>query len=309
MACRICFGSIGEIHIAKESLLGLDETFRYFECAGCGCLQLDQGVDDLGRFYGGAYGTAASSALKQQLRTAMYRASYSPSELIAKAMCAFSAGCNYGLMRTLRTMRQDVAILDIGCGKGRLLHSLRKLGFTGRLVGVDPFLSADELCDDGVELRKSTLTEFEGEGAFNVISMMHSLEHIANQEDTLESLRRMLSSSGVCVISIPIANSRQWRMHATQWVQMDPPRHLFLHTAKSLAILAGRHQLSLERTINESSAFQFWGTALVKKGVPLLPMSKAYVRSLWRIPTDMIRATFANSKGTGDTATFILRPQ
>ncbi len=293
--------------MARELLFGWDETFRYFECAACGCLQLDQMVDDPGRFYGGSYGTASSSRLKQHLRTILYRISFSPFESVAKALCALTPGCNYGLMRTLRPMAKDVALLDVGSGSGRLLHSLRQLGFSGRLVGVDPFLSADTVCADGVELRKSNLAELFGGQRFDVITMMHALEHIADQDGTMETASRLLQPGGVCVVTIPIANSEQWKRYGSAWVQMDPPRHVFLHTARSLSILAARHGLTIAQVIQESSSFQFWGTALARRRIPLCPMSRAYIRSLWRMPFDMVRAARANARGTGDTATFLLR--
>src|SRR5258708_30921895 len=79
--CRICQSQMGSVHYAKERLIGLPEEFRYFQCLECGCLQLDQDVEDMARFYASGYGTIHASPVKQMLRYVMYYFSYSPSEL------------------------------------------------------------------------------------------------------------------------------------------------------------------------------------------------------------------------------------
>jgi len=307
--CRICQSQTGSVHYAKERLIGLSEEFRYFHCRKCGCLQLDQEVENLEKFYGSGYGTIHASAVKQMLRTVMYYFSSSPIELLAKTMAVFTPGCNYGLMRVLRKLPKDIDILDVGCGSGRLLHGLRSLGFTGRLIGVDAFLERNQTFDNHVEIRKADLTSFADAKGFDLISLMHTFEHVAKQEESLNAIKRLLKPGGLCVISIPIVGSEQWHRFGTQWVQMDPPRHFFLHTPDSFRILAERSGMKVSHTIRESSAFQFWGTALVRKGVPIIPISKSYIRSLWRIPLDMARAAWADHKGTGDTATFVLARQ
>ena len=307
--CRICRGESGSVYYAKERLIGLPEKFRYFQCLNCGCLQLDQEVEDLARFYGGGYGTIHTSALKQVLRTLLYYFSSSPSELLAKMVAVFTPGCNYGLMRVLKKLSRNIDILDVGCGSGRLLHSLRSLGFTGRLIGVDAFLEQDQAFENQVEIRRGELVSFSDACGFDLISLMHTFEHIAKQEESLRVIQRLLKPGGLCVISTPIAGSAQWDRFGTEWVQMDPPRHFFLHTPQSLQMLAERNGMKVSYTIRESSAFQFWGTALVRKGVPLIPIGKSYLRSLWRMPLDMARAAWADHKGTGDTATFVLARQ
>jgi len=307
--CRICQGQTGTVYYAKERLIGLSEEFRYFHCVTCGCLQLDQDVENPARFYGSGYGTVHASALKQALRTVMYYFSFSPSDLLAKSMAVFTPGCNYGLMRVLRKLPKDIDILDVGCGSGRLLHSLRSLGFTGRLIGIDAYLKQNQTFGNHVAIRKAELTSFADAKGFDLICLMHTFEHLAKQEESLNAIKRLLKRGGLCVISIPIVGSAQWHRFGTQWVQMDPPRHLFLHTPHSLRMLAERNGMKVSCTIRESSAFQFWGTALVRQGVPIIPMSKSYVRSLWRIPLDMARAAWADHKGTGDAATFVLARQ
>jgi cyclopropane fatty-acyl-phospholipid synthase-like methyltransferase len=170
-------------------------------------------------------------------------------------------------------------------------------------------LKQNQTFENHVEIRKAELTSFADPTGFDLISLMHTFEHVAQQEESLNAIKHLLKPRGLCVISIPIVGSAQWHRFGTQWVQMDPPRHLFLHTPHSLRMLAERSGMKVSYSIRESSAFQFWGTALVRKGIPIIPISKSYIRSLWRIPLDMARAAWADHKGTGDAATFVLALQ
>ena len=54
--CRICHNTDGnKTFLAKEMMLGLRESFEYFECQCCGCLQISTIPNDLGRFYPQGY--------------------------------------------------------------------------------------------------------------------------------------------------------------------------------------------------------------------------------------------------------------
>ena len=38
--CNICKNGLGKIHQVREMMFGFRDVFEYFECSGCGCLQL-----------------------------------------------------------------------------------------------------------------------------------------------------------------------------------------------------------------------------------------------------------------------------
>ena len=54
-SCRICGGSPGARHVAREMMYGTREAFGYFECSSCGCLQIAEVPADLARFYPADY--------------------------------------------------------------------------------------------------------------------------------------------------------------------------------------------------------------------------------------------------------------
>src|SRR5258708_24495612 len=56
MKCRICEKE-GDHKpwIAKEMMLGLRDEFRYFECINCGCLQINEIPENMGKYYAHNY--------------------------------------------------------------------------------------------------------------------------------------------------------------------------------------------------------------------------------------------------------------
>jgi hypothetical protein len=53
------------------------------------------------------------------------------------------------------------------------------------------------------------------------------------------------------------------------WVQLDAPRHFVLYAIKSINFLAEKTGFKIGHTIFDSNAFQFWGSELYKKDIPL----------------------------------------
>ena len=55
-ACRICGNAEGNhAYDVREMMFGTRETFRYFQCGRCHCLQIARIPDDMSRFYPGNY--------------------------------------------------------------------------------------------------------------------------------------------------------------------------------------------------------------------------------------------------------------
>src|SRR5260370_21502220 len=150
-------------------------------------------------------------------------------------------------------LSKTMALLDVGCGSGHLLASLRELGYNAR--GVDAFV-ADNVEDRfGVRVERKTLSDVRD--VYDVMLFRHSLEHMP--VDTLKAARYRVKGNGVCVVCIPVLGWA-WRHYGVRWVQLDAPRHLFLHSQTSFAILAERSGFRIEKVIFDSSEFQFWGS-------------------------------------------------
>lgn len=111
------------------------------------------------------------------------------------------------------------------------------------------------------------------------------------------------------LIRIPPADGYAWETYREDWVQLDAPRHLYLHTQKSIRYLAGLHGLERERVLYDSDATQILGSELYRHDIPLTA-GKAQKRSVLTATARRAaerRAEELNRAGRGDQAAFFLR--
>lgn len=205
--------------------------------------------------------------------------------------------------------RRDMRILDVGCGQGQLLTLLHRAGFF-QLVGIDPLLPCDVEARPGLWVRRSKLEEVEGQ--FDLIMLHHVFEHMEHPQEMLSACRDHLVPGGSILLRIPTVACAAWERYRTNWVQLDAPRHLFLHTRISLNLLAEKSGLSVRDCWCDSSAFQFWGSELYQRGVPLFdaegrmaePRNYFTSKELSQFERD---AAAVNAASRGDQIALILR--
>jgi predicted SAM-dependent methyltransferase len=151
----------------------------------------------------------------------------------------------------------------------------------------------------------------EVDGEFDLIMFHHSFEHIAEQNATLAEAAARLKLGAQILIRIPVV-AFAWRKYRTDWVQLDAPRHLFLHTKRSLQLLAARHGLRIRKVDDDSTARQFWVSEQYRHDIPLRDprsYSQNPDRSLFspqQIDQFAREAEMLNAEGRGDQAAFHL---
>ena len=101
----------------------------------------------------------------------------------------------------------EVAVLDIGCGSGRLAALLGEAGYRGRYTGVD---AADRFAADAFAGPAFRMTFAHGDahdvrldGPFDLVCSVSALEHIAEDQRLLDRLDGMLSPGGLQVHIVP----------------------------------------------------------------------------------------------------------
>lgn len=308
MTCRICQNTENNrAFTAREMMFGFRDEFTYFECPKCECVQIKDVPPNLAKYYPpNYYSFQKAGALKTFLKVRLAEYSYSGRSfigwLLAKAM-----GPNQAMESIKRVnVPRDAAILDVGCGSGDLLLLMRAIGFTN-LTGADPFIEKDIVYDSGVKVWKKDLGQISQ--SFNLIMSHHSFEHMTNPVEILTHAQRILKPGGLLIIRVPVAGSYAWKTYGADWIQLDPPRHIFCPSVKSMKMLAERTGLRLGEVIHESSEFQFWGSEQYKCDIPLHdprslgPLWKQAL-SRWKMGEYRRRAAELNAKGEGDSACF-----
>ena len=68
---------------------------------------------------------------------------------------------------------------------------------------------------------------------------------------------------------IPLAGSYAWRKYGVNWVALDAPRHLYLHTAESIQILASQAGFEVADVVYDADGYSHWGSELFLRDIPL----------------------------------------
>lgn len=292
MRCPICEGEKGRVHVVREMMFATHEAFPYFECENCGCLSLQRMPQDLGSYYRENYYSYTEDP-DSFVRRFCYRLCLSPLGALVKWLPFPSIA----MMPRLH-LNPRIKLLDVGCGAGSFISVLRRLGYQAQ--GIDPFVSSDIRDQYGLRVWKRAMDEVDEQ--FDVLLFMHSLEHMPL--GALASARRIMTSAGLCVVRIPIVNWA-WRHFGTNWVQLDAPRHLFLHSAQSFRLLAEKSGFRVEKVVYDSVDLQFWGSEAHARGISFRSVRRPH--PLKRMQMRM-RAMVLNHNGLGDQAQFYLRP-
>lgn len=294
-------------------MYGSNESFDYVECSICGCLQIKDIPAEMEKYYpeNNYYSFKRNNInfLVKNLSNRRNEYCLFKNSLLGKLLDKFYPDDLFPILGYLE-INYNTKILDVGCGYGTLLHNLGELNFKN-LTGIDPYIKK-EVHGKNLNILKKTIHQLTNEEKFDIIIFNHSFEHMKHQKETLNKARELLSPNGHCIIGMPVKTEYIWNLYGTNWVQIDAPRHFFIHTIDSFQFLSENVNLSIKRTIFNSTEFQFLGSEQYKKGIPLCT-DKSHSVSLKKIifPSKVIKnfkqkAEILNKNQDGDQAIFIL---
>jgi len=217
-ACEVCGGSSSLRVFDAKGLGEGSPAFGLRRCPDCGFGRTEPEVPDadIGKWY--------------------------PPEYYGKDNIRFNLPFEM-LIRLLRrrrawTMARQVPpgpALDVGCGRGFILHFLRKRGFEPHGV---------ELTENGawharhflnIDMRVGNFLDVPyPDGSFQAVVFWHSLEHMRRPLDALRRASGILRPGGLVVVAVPNSDSLQARLFGASWFHLDIPRHYVHFGARSL---------------------------------------------------------------------------
>lgn len=312
--CKICGNtSSNSVFNAKEMYFGTREEFEYLECGNCGCLQLLNPPVDFSKHYPKEYFTfnqEHENKLKAILNRFRDQSAFGKSSFLGNLLLK-----KYGEPVYITRMKNALAdldskILDVGCGKGILLHKMKESGFEN-VVGIDPYIDNTIRYKNGLTIWKKDFVEMNDN--FDLVMFNHSFEHMDKPSDVIRKANELLSVNKILLIRIPVADSFAFKHYRENWCSLDAPRHLFLHTKKSIRILAEQNGFEIYKINYDSRSWQFWGSEQYLKDISLLDERSYFVNPVKSIfsKEDIEkyeeRTKELNKNGEGDQAEFYLR--
>lgn len=300
-------------------MLGIGDEHQYFECTDCGCLQIDTIPDNIADYYPKDYYSYTTKPIQTNWKQTLIHArnvySVTGKSIMGKLAHILFPETKLSTLRYLQ-LANDAYIMDVGCGAGNLLQTLKSIGYHN-LLGIDPYNDEHIQYESGLVIKKQLLEalaeQHEQHQHWDLIMFHHSFEHIADQHGTLESIHQLLKPNGCCLIRIPTVSSYAWQHYQLDWVQLDAPRHFFLHSVNSMKQLAEQHGFHIEQVAYDSNALQFWGSEQYQQGIALND-ARSYAESpenslftTKQIKQFEHRAKELNAHQQGDQAAFYLR--
>jgi 2-polyprenyl-3-methyl-5-hydroxy-6-metoxy-1,4-benzoquinol methylase len=277
--CKVCGNtSNNQLHHIKEMQLGLREMFTYMECGSCGCMQLQNIPANLGKYYPNEGYYSFNLGLDVRQKAGMLRkikASwliYGKNKLLGSLLSiGYKAPDYYSWIKNSGTHYSD-AILDVGTGNGSLLLNLFKIGFTN-LTGIDPFIEKDRNYG-AINIYKKSV--FDVTEQYDFIMLHHAFEHMDEPLKVLQQLYKLVKKGKCVLIRTPVMGMYSWKKYGVHWMDLDAPRHIIIHSLKSMELLAKQAGFELQKIEFDGNYMSLIGSEQYAKDIAL-PDTNSYM--------------------------------
>ncbi|MEI7660731.1 MAG: class I SAM-dependent methyltransferase [Bacteroidota bacterium] len=233
--CPVCKGGKFSDYLKVKDHFLSKETFNILQCISCGFRFVNPRPDknEIGGYYQSEE-YISHGVVKTDLLSRVYR--------IARI---FSIRNKY---RIVKKYCQSGRILDIGCGTGEFLAYCRKMGF--EVSGVEPNEKARHFAgmENGITVSGKLKPSGDNGGIFNCITMWHVLEHVHELDQTLDTIKELLTPDGTFIAAVPNSNSWDALHYGSSWAAYDVPRHLYHFTESTMTELAKRNGFEVVKT-------------------------------------------------------------
>lgn len=168
------------------------------------------------------------------------------------------------------------SMLDIGSGRGWILYFLKKYFKYDRAVGTQIAINAFKFSTEKLKLEiyNKDLLELSFDKKFDIVSILHVLEHVENPELYIEKIYTILDSKGILFIEVPNYNAWMRRLTGKHWLALDLKHHLFFFTPKSLTDLLHKYNFKIKKL--ETFSLEYSTFTSTQSVVNLITNSDSY---------------------------------
>ena len=134
-------------------------------------------------------------------------------------------------------------LLEVGCGDGYRLARMRGFGWKVEGQEVDSLAAQVTSKSYGIKVHIGKLEDIKlPSNTYDCIIMVHVIEHVHDLYSILKECYRILKPKGTLVFLTPNINSYGHNKFKVNWLHLDPPRHLYLFSPKSMKNLLDKFE-------------------------------------------------------------------
>lgn len=160
-------------------------------------------------------------------------------------------------------------LLEIGCGNGSMLHAMKQKGWHAKGLDFDSRAVAIAR-SKGLDVDVGELIAHNyPEGSFDVVVMSHVIEHVSDPLVLLTECARIVKRGGKVVVITPNIASSLSEKFKSNFLHLDPPRHLHIFTPRSLIDLvlrSGLAPIQVRTTIRDVAGLYRASNNLLRQG-------------------------------------------
>ena len=281
VVCDLCHSDQSECVIRQRDLLleVSNDEFTIVKCSRCGLVYLNPrpSKDLLGSYYPTIYYPPAQTKARPQLQRQAKKFSARIKRRVLEDYYGYPSTVSAGWPRIVRrillwpdkTLRELKGrhplpwrgagkVLDVGCGAGGNLKALQDQGWEPSGIEISEVAAAHarELVTGNIHTGTLESAPFSPQ-SFDLILMSHSLEHLPSPVDALRRVHRLLKDDGLVVVTVPNADSVEFKLFGRWWFPLDPPRHFYHFDKRSLSGIFAQAGLQPHRVRTSISAIYF----------------------------------------------------
>ncbi len=161
-------------------------------------------------------------------------------------------------------------LLDVGCAMGHFLTKAQEAGWEIKGTEASQYASEQTSRLLGVEIKRGSPDEMYQEETFDVVTLHHTLEHVADLQEFFKSVSVVLKKNGVLFIEVPNFNSLEAMLYGNQWEDLRPDQHYYHFTPESISRLLDKYGFDIIRVETRITPFWYYREAYRYLSLPLL---------------------------------------
>jgi SAM-dependent methyltransferase len=271
VTCDLCHSDQSEVVTRQQDLLleVTNDEFTIVKCCRCGLVYLNPrpSKELLSSYYPTVYYPPVQANVRTQFQQQARKVSAQIKRWVLEDYYGYPSTVSAGWSRIVRRIllwpdkvlrefkgrhplpwRGEGKVLDVGCGSGGHLKTLKDQGWEPHGIEISEVAAAHarELVTGNIHTGTLESAPFPPQ-SFDLILMSHSLEHLPSPVSALRLVHRLLKDDGLLVVTVPNVDSLEFKLFGRWWFPLDPPRHFYHFDRHSLSGIFAQAGFRLQR--------------------------------------------------------------